>query len=739
MTGLYHRSSHSAPDVTRLTTSSASSVHHHHPTVHSNSNTTNNNARFDQTPLTTFFVVPEGAGSMTSSKPSRARRKSAPGTDPVKHRRTRSGCFTCRTRRVKCDETHPICERCQKGGRECTYPEIIPSSKPSGAQKHKRDKPSSRDDSSSLDELEEEDEEYDDKPSPASAPRLKTSVSLNHLRTQRRDSWPTELGRRGKNRKTVSSLDPSPSPGNDYIDSSTPTSPAESLRRTASFVNLINSPEWASIPHDIAFYLNYHQQMLTCHHYLLKADTIKFFKSTLLSHALNNEALMYAVAAFSAFHYSVQHKTGVFQTFLEYYNMSVGLLRVSLDQPHTLSTLLTILQLASFEEYLGDWVNLMEHRNAATKILTTLWNAQSMAETAELRMVFYWFAHFDVLVAMMSGHSTTVSKEWTDMNHMAVRRMSESHPDNIIARIEVVIGQFRDLAMRTSILTAQRTQGAITVEEFMKEGAELMVACRGWWENIDATVVAGAEDVQIPPCSDPEEACPFKPAKLHKGIRWAMNFMILDYYGLIVMLKHQMALTNELVLESDMTELGEYAIQICSVLAAIDSYTEAPAGALLAAQAPLGMAALWLPSNRRYRRWIQKQLAKTEQMGFVYPLAFRTRISELWNDPQLKNTWVMSNTEPAMSMSIRQLVDMRDSEYPTDTARHDLKEMRALLCEMRIDSKGSGSLPQHRPVSAASSVHDYDHDHEMILNEHMEAVPEIEIDEAPQIPPEGWA
>lgn len=31
----------------------------------------------------------------------RSRRKSAPGPDHIKHRRTRSGCFTCRSRRVK--------------------------------------------------------------------------------------------------------------------------------------------------------------------------------------------------------------------------------------------------------------------------------------------------------------------------------------------------------------------------------------------------------------------------------------------------------------------------------------------------------------------------------------------------------------------------------------------------------------------------------------------------------------
>jgi hypothetical protein len=34
-------------------------------------------------------------------KAQRSRRKSAPGLDHIKHRRTRSGCYTCRSRRVK--------------------------------------------------------------------------------------------------------------------------------------------------------------------------------------------------------------------------------------------------------------------------------------------------------------------------------------------------------------------------------------------------------------------------------------------------------------------------------------------------------------------------------------------------------------------------------------------------------------------------------------------------------------
>jgi hypothetical protein len=37
--------------------------------------------------------------------------------------RSKSGCLTCRRRKVKCDEQRPICARCHSEHRECNYPE----------------------------------------------------------------------------------------------------------------------------------------------------------------------------------------------------------------------------------------------------------------------------------------------------------------------------------------------------------------------------------------------------------------------------------------------------------------------------------------------------------------------------------------------------------------------------------------------------------------------------------------
>lgn len=36
--------------------------------------------------------------------------------------RSRTGCLTCRTRKVKCDEQRPVCQQCHRGTRSCDWP-----------------------------------------------------------------------------------------------------------------------------------------------------------------------------------------------------------------------------------------------------------------------------------------------------------------------------------------------------------------------------------------------------------------------------------------------------------------------------------------------------------------------------------------------------------------------------------------------------------------------------------------
>jgi len=43
-----------------------------------------------------------------------------------KYTRSKTGCLTCRVKKIKCDEAKPICGRCDHSQRECTWPEGVP-------------------------------------------------------------------------------------------------------------------------------------------------------------------------------------------------------------------------------------------------------------------------------------------------------------------------------------------------------------------------------------------------------------------------------------------------------------------------------------------------------------------------------------------------------------------------------------------------------------------------------------
>ena len=121
------------------------------------------------------------------------------------------------------------------------------------------------------------------------------------------------------------------------------------------------SPEKISLSHlpqDQRFYLEYLRSHITYHHYFFRNDANYFLHNILIEHALSYEPLLYAVVGFVAFHATLKKSYGKIQDFLGYYNRSVSLLLKSLagGQTHTDATLLTILQLASFEVNLHTFV-----------------------------------------------------------------------------------------------------------------------------------------------------------------------------------------------------------------------------------------------------------------------------------------------------------------------------------------------------------------------------------------------
>lgn len=234
---------------------------------------------------------------------------------------------------------------CRKGKRECTYPGTGSSSRPARASGSKARDSGAEDASSPSDaefDLDEKgglapipDDEEDllqDDTEPDSAVsdtriKLETSDLPKHKGIQRTET-------------PVSATRPQ-----------RPSAPRSNSRHTIK-PSISQSSRWASLPAKTKFYLKFHQNNLSHHHYAFKIDGGDFLKTTFLEIALNDGsgALLYAIVAFSAYHYALEQGNAPISEFLEYYNRSIMYLSQSLkSKKPSVTTLLTILQLATIE------------------------------------------------------------------------------------------------------------------------------------------------------------------------------------------------------------------------------------------------------------------------------------------------------------------------------------------------------------------------------------------------------
>ncbi len=112
-------------------------------------------------------------------------------------------------------------------------------------------------------------------------------------------------------------------------------------------------PDWTFLPHELQFYLGYFHDHITHYHYCMVSDAEDFFRSALGGFAVRNEALLYAVVGFSAYHHAMTNPNGRIHEFLQYYSRSVTLLLECLKkkEKYSVGTLLAILQLATIEVF----------------------------------------------------------------------------------------------------------------------------------------------------------------------------------------------------------------------------------------------------------------------------------------------------------------------------------------------------------------------------------------------------
>ncbi|KAI0391078.1 hypothetical protein F5Y17DRAFT_471031 [Xylariaceae sp. FL0594] len=630
----------------------------------------------------------------------RSRKKStSSGGDPVKHRRTRSGCYTCRGRRVKCDENRPICDRCRKGKRDCVYPDPPTAKGSSGSSSSNagsRDAAASSTSQAGSPDSSDEPDEFDRESKLESIPDADEPIAESGLPPH------PSIGLRRQH--TVSSLNlrktwnrhNSETPS---LDGAKGSSPSMSSGTSSSFATTMQTsdttpyagttnPEWAHLSKDVQYYLGYFCESMTHYSYGIPNDPDDFFRSILPSLAVRegNDALLYAVVGFAAYHASLRHPHGKIEDFLGYYNKSVTLLLsiIKRGEKQDLGTLLTILQLATIEEYLGDWVNLSGHQKAAMAIVTEIFTPQSIMES-NVRELLTWYIRFDVFVALMGGFEPALPREWFTAAVHFSEKMREEHPEDLSWRVEVGATTLRLLSVDMSLLYAKGVRKELPPDIYAEEYSKLTGQLFRFKETLDPVITDPSYlvtdfEYQRPPTED-DVVNPYLPGCLYKPPLFATTILLIEWYSIIIM---HISRQEGYGQHEPSDELRQLAMSACEMFETVRRWPHTPPGAIIAIQACLALACLFIPRDPRYHMWIRRRYASLEAAGYIAPLTLRQRLAELFREPTCEQWWLPN--EEGLSPILREIrafADGRNGRLVTHKTAA-LREMSAIFSKMHI-------------------------------------------------------
>ncbi|KAH7382509.1 hypothetical protein DE146DRAFT_230062 [Phaeosphaeria sp. MPI-PUGE-AT-0046c] len=640
-----------------------------------------------QQPYVEQYEDVPGSMGPTQGANARARRRPVPG-EQVKHRRTRSGCFTCRQRRVKCDENHPTCERCRKGQRECIYPDTQSSQK-STRSGSKSGKASALDNASSPEDLGESDKE-----------RLPSIADDEEDDEYRYDDGTMSGSQdlRDSPHTPGSTLDQSTSSPSTTASSTVPPigRPPISRKGSTQTTAIKIAPSMknsSSKTLDVQFYLDYFRNHITIHHYSLKQDPHNFLKGDFLTQALKFEPLKYAVAGYAAYFHTLSQPDGRMSTFLHFYNESVSRLRAAItkNKKQGLATFLTILQLASIEELLGDWVNLMGHQKAAFDMLNRLYTPKSITQSDFLLKISMWYIRFDLFVGFQSGGEAVLSRDWFEAVHECYQQKARDNPDDLGIRYEERFAYSRLVAKDSNDLFARTQKGLISPQDFMAQLPVLRERVESLRTNLPEMLTDSQCKVRdMPGTQDPNDIVdPYESDVMWGDRLFTTNFLMLDIWGIIFMFNISEAMALRKPFSPETTKEAYKAVQLYEAMCA---YPEAPNGTMLEAQVSFAIAFLFLPKDQKTTQWCRRTFAKIEASGYIYSDVLRNRMLESMGEGP--SDWWLPEDEgcPRIIRTIKDFIKERTTA-PKDQVSDDLREMRGIFNSLTIsDSPNSDTM-----------------------------------------------
>lgn len=259
---------------------------------------------------------------------------------------------------------------------------------------------------------------------------------------------------------------------------------------------------------------------------------------------------------------------------------------------------------------------MLGHQKAAYEILVELYTPQTVMLDSMSRVLLSWYMRFDVFAGLMAGYETVLSREWFSYAQYFFQQKVAKEPNVLDWKIEYAMAQHRLNAMDLSLLFAKEAKGELSDEQFRAENEIIGRRLEEWKTKMDpalqdsrylVTDFSGARP--LPP---DDIVNPYSPGIIYGGPLTAMNVAKLDWCSIGLMHKLRTALTLQAQPSSEVEKL---AYECCQLFEALEFWPQSPPGMVLACQATLGIASLFLPKDEKHFMWIRRKFATVESNG----------------------------------------------------------------------------------------------------------------------------
>lgn len=262
-------------------------------------------------------------------------------------------------------------------------------------------------------------------------------------------------------------------------------------------------------------------------------------------------------------------------------------------------------------------MNLKSHQKAAYKILTELFTPQTVMQSDMHRVIFDWYSRFDLFAGFLAGSETVLDRHWFVAYHQYYLDNVQRHPDDLVAKMDEAISNYRLLAMELMILFANREKEGVAEADFMRAITSLLSRFQAWRDEMDPALTDSAHrvtDFGGARERDPDDIVdPCTPGVLFGGQLWRMNYAMMGWCSTDIMIKLQFAKTAGKAPPADLTKLAR---EVCQMYEAIEYWPGTPRGSLISAHPSLGVAVLILPKDERHTMWFRRKFAMVETMGY---------------------------------------------------------------------------------------------------------------------------